>query len=105
MDLVIKKLDEVWTEDDKKLGLAQELFHRVGGVNPELLYYASYLEVESYEYGSTYFVPTDFIAGREPESGRVTLTATLKDVMDRTWFVMPDFIVRSEARKETLAET
>jgi hypothetical protein len=104
MDLVVKKLDEVWTEDDKKLGLAQELLHRLEAVNPDLLYYASYLEVESYEYGMTYFVPTDFIAVREPESGRVTLTATLKDVMDNTWFVIPDFIVRSEARKETLAE-
>ena len=68
------------------------------------MYYASYLEVESFEYGATYFVPTDFIAPREPESGRVTLTVTLQEVMEHTWFVMPDFILHGEARKETLAE-
>lgn len=104
MDLDIKKFQEVWTEDDKKLGLAQELFHRVDGVNPDLLYYASYLEVESFEYGATYFVPTDFVAPREPESERVTLTVTLQEVMEHTWFVMPDFIARAEARKEALVE-
>lgn len=104
MDHGIKKFDEVWTEDDKKLGLAQEMFHRLDEVNPELLYYASYLEVESFEYGATYFVPTDFIAPREPESERVTLTVTLKDVMEQTWFAMPDFIAHSNARKEGLVE-
>lgn len=103
MDLGFKRFEEVWTEDDKKLGTAQALFHRLDEVNPELLYYASYLEVESFEYGATYFVPTDFIAPREAESGRVTLAVTLKEVMEHTWFVMPDFIAHSKARKEELA--
>lgn len=104
MDLGIKKLDEVWTKDEKKLGLAQELYHRLDGINPDLLYYASYLEVESFEYGITYFVPTDFIAPRDAEGERVMLTVSLEKVMKRTWFVMPDFIVRGEARKEALEE-
>ena len=102
MDLGIKKLEEVWTKDEKMLGLTQGLFHRLEGINPKLQFYGSYLEVESYEYGASYFVPTDFIAPREPDSARIMLTVTLRDVMEHTWFVMPDFIVHGQARREAL---
>ncbi len=67
MDLDIKKLDEVWTADAKKLGLAQQLFHRQDEVNPDLQLYASYLEVENFEYGEVFYVPTDFVADRAAE--------------------------------------
>lgn len=51
MELEIKKLDEVWTADSQKLGLAQYLFHRTKEIDPDLQYYASYLEVEDYQFG------------------------------------------------------
>ncbi|MEW5985555.1 MAG: hypothetical protein AB1791_02880, partial [Chloroflexota bacterium] len=81
----IHKLDEVWTADQKKLGVAHHLHHALGEVNPDLKLYASYLEVESFELGDDYFIPTDFIAGRDPAGGRVNLDATLKKVLEETW--------------------
>lgn len=103
MDMNFRKLDEVWTADSKKLGSAYRLFHREEEINPALQYYASYLEVESYEYGETYYVPTDFIAGRD-ESGKVTLTVTLGEVLRRTWLRMPDFVAQGQDRREALPE-
>jgi hypothetical protein len=49
------------------------------------------------------YVPLDFIAGRDPD-GRVTLTVTMKQVEDRTWTRVPDFVVHGEARHEGLPE-
>jgi hypothetical protein len=102
MDLEIIKLDEVWTADSKKLGLAQSLFHRTKDINPKLLLYASYLEVESYEFGEIYYVPTDYVEGREPDTGRVMLAVDLQTVLKRTWARLPDFIAHGEAEKQDL---
>jgi hypothetical protein len=103
MDANIKKLDEVWTSDDKKLGVVQALFHRPEEeVDPAVKYYASYVEVENFMYGSDYFVPTDFIAGRDEGTDVIRLEVSFKEVMERTWFRMPDFIARGRARKEKL---
>ncbi|MCI0394894.1 MAG: hypothetical protein L0332_17090 [Chloroflexi bacterium] len=102
MELDIKRLEEVWTADNKKLGLAQSLFHRLGGVDPELGFYDTYLEVENFEYGDDYYVPTDFIKGRDPKTGRVMLSISLQKVMERTWSRLPDFVAHGQARKELL---
>ncbi len=102
MELDIRKLDELWTADNKKLGLAQQLFHRLADINPNLQLYASYLEVKDFDYGEVFYVPTDFITGRDVETGRLTLDVTYNDVMKRTWFRMPEFVVRGQGRKETL---
>ena len=103
-DLVFMKLDEVWTADEQKLGLAHHLYHRTDEVNPELEYYASYLEVESFEIGEIYYITTDFVAGRDPDLRRVTLAVDLKTVLKRTWARMPDFIAHNNAEKEALTE-
>lgn len=102
MEIDIKKLDEVWTSDDKMLGLAQQMFHRIDEVNPDLRLYASYLEVENFDYGEVFYVPTDFIEERELESGRTLLSVTHSQVMNNTWFRMPDFVAHGQDRKETL---
>ena len=102
MDHDIKKLDEVWTADEKKLGLAQQLFHRQDEVNPDLQLYASYLEVENFEYGEGFYIPTDFITGRDPELGRLLLSVTIDQVMNHTWFRMPDFVAHKLYNQELL---
>ena len=73
MNARYRKLDEVWTSDSQKLGLAQRLFHRTEGVEPANLLYESYLEVENFELGSTYFVPTDFIEESEEDLRPLTV--------------------------------
>ena len=104
MDFDIKRLDEVWTADSKKLGLAQHLYHRQDEANPALLLYASYLEVEDYDYGENYFVPTDFIVDQLPVSGRIELDVTMDEVMKRTWVRMPDFIILGKSSEEPLPD-
>lgn len=100
----IKKLEEVWTADNQKLGLAHNLYHRQENINPELQLYASYLAVKDYDLGLNFFIPTDFIQDRDMESGKTILSTTKKQVMKRTWFRMPDFIAQGKAQKESLAD-
>jgi hypothetical protein len=104
MELKINKLDEVWTADGKKLGLAQRLFHRLDDINPDLQLYASYLVVENYEYGEVFYIPTDFIVDSQEESERLTLLVTRDRILQRTWFRMPNFVANDQARKESLSE-
>jgi hypothetical protein len=104
MAIEIKKKDEVWTADDQRLGIAQQLFHRTDDVDPALKLYATYLEVEDYEYGESFYVPTEFIADRQPDAGRVELSKKQADAMQLTWSRMPDFIAQGRYRKETLPE-
>lgn len=102
MDLDIKKLEEVWTAEDKKLGLAQQLFLRQGEVNPELQLYAAYLEVENFDYGEGFYIPTDFISGRDQETGHLILSVTIDQVMNNTWFRMPDFVAHKQYDQQAL---
>ena len=102
MDHEIKKFDEVWTADEKKLGLAQKMFHRQNEVNPDLQLYATYLEVDNFEYGEGFYIPTDFITGRDPVTGHLLLTVTTNQVMNHTWFRMPDFVTHKLYDQELL---
>jgi hypothetical protein len=104
MELDIHKLDAVWTSDEKRLGLAQHLFHREHDINPDLQLYASYLEVGNYDYGEVYYVPTDFIAGQESHTGNIKLSVSFDHALKRTWFRMPEFVARGEARQQQLPE-
>lgn len=102
MEESINKLEEIWTVDSKKLGLAQHIFHRQDGINPKLQLYATYLEVEDFKYGEVFYVPTEFVAGRDPETENISLTVSFDEVMKRTWFRMPDFIAQGQSQKEKL---
>ena len=104
MELNVNKLDEVWTADGKKLGLAQQLFHRLDEINPCVQLYATYLVVENYEFGEVFYVPTDFIAEPQEESQQLTLLLTRDQILQRTWFRMPNFVASDQARKESLGE-
>lgn len=105
MEDSIKRFEEIWTVEGKKLGLAKYLYHRQSEINPKLQLYARYLEVENFEYGDDYYVPTDFIEGRDPESGEISLSVSFDEVMRRTWFRMPDFIAHGDSRREELPTT
>lgn len=105
MEESINKFEVIWTSEGKKLGLARHLFHRQRDINPKLQLYATYLEVEDFEHGEVFYVPTEFIGERDPESGKISLTVSFNKVMNRTWFRMPDFIAQGESREETLPST
>lgn len=102
MELTISKLEEVWTADDKKLGVANAIYHRLEGINPELKYYASYLHVQNFDYGDDYYIPTDFIEGREEETGRLSLNRKFQEVLENTWTRMPEFVLQGNGRIEKL---
>ncbi len=102
MDFTINELEDVWTADDKKLGVANAVYHRLEGVDPELQYYASYLYVQNFDYGDDYYIPTDFIKGREGNTGALFLKTTFKEVLENTWTRMPEFILHGYGRIEKL---
>ncbi len=102
MELTISKLEEVWTADDKKLGVANAIYHRLEGINPELKYYASYLHVQNFDYGDDYYIPTDFIEGRDEETGRLSLNRKFQEVLENTWTRMPEFVLQGNGRIEKL---
>jgi len=104
MNLNIHKLEEVWTADGKKLGLAEKIYHRVKAAEPELELYESYLEIENFELGSSFFVPFDFIRNDEVQTERIELAVTFDDVHRNTWTRMPFFVAHGEAREEALSE-
>lgn len=94
--------DQVFTSDEQYLGSARILYHRPENeVNPQLLLYASYLEVENLKYGDNYFVPTDFITQRDAQS-RLHLSATMRQVQERTWTRQPHFVAHGQAKIEKL---
>ncbi len=103
MNLKINKLDEVWTADHIRLGLAERIFHREEGVNPDLELYGSYLEIENFDLGYNIYVPLDFI--HDHETMGVGITVTFEDVQRNTWSRTPNFIAHGEARTEELPET
>mgnify|MGYP001820638850 CR=1 FL=1 len=101
MDLNIHFQDEVWSKDDLKLGLAARLYHRQEGVEPGVKYYDSYLQVDDFELGLDYYIPTDFIAPIDEEHPE-TLSTTRKQVMHNTWDRMPNFVAAGEAEEVNL---
>lgn len=104
MESRVKRLAEVWTSDGRKLGLGQRLFHRADGVNTAQLLYGSYLEVENYEFGATYFVPTDFIDDTGTDESEIRLIISFRGIQERTWDRMPSFIARGEGMLESLPD-
>jgi hypothetical protein len=102
MDTPIKRLEEVWTADGRKLGQTVHLYHRLEGIAPELELYEQYLEVCNLEIGDNYFVPMEFLR-RDGEGGRLVTTVNFREVMERTWTRQPDFVFSGAGRREELA--
>ena len=83
---------------------ARQLFHRIGDANPALRLYKTYLGVGNFDYGEYFYVPTDYIVDRQPESKRLDLSKKRDEAMQLTWFRMPDFVAQGDCRKEALPE-
>lgn len=103
MDFTVNELEEIWTADDKKLGVANAVYHRLEGVNPELGYYATYLHVQNFDYGDDYYIPTDFLKGRDEKTGLLVVQKTFQQILENTWTRMPEFILHGNGRIEKLA--
>lgn len=102
----IEPMDEVWTWDGHRLGVARRWHYRPEEqVYPADLLYAAYLEVKNFEIGDVLYVPDLFIAGRDETTGHVLVEATIREVMRRTWTRTPDFIVRGQNRVVPLGES
>ncbi|HSM55886.1 MAG TPA: hypothetical protein VK879_07000 [Candidatus Sulfomarinibacteraceae bacterium] len=100
----INKLDQVYTKDHHHLGVAHRLYHRTHDVRPGWKHYATYMLVQSFVQGDDFYVPTDFVAGRDSQTGHIVLTVTEKDVETKTWTRLPDFVLHGEASSEELAD-
>lgn len=100
----IKKHDQVYTRDRQQLGAAQRLYHRTRDVRPGWKHYATYILVQSFAQGDDFYVPTDFVGGRDPQAGHIVLTVTEKDVETKTWTRLPEFVLHGEASSEELSD-
>ena len=99
VELTINEFDEVWTSDAFKLGDARCWHYRPEEeVSPGERLYARYLEVENFELGDSFYVPSDYIAGYDEAGAKVVLDASLKQVMGYTWTRTPDFVARKQGR-------
>ena len=104
MDLKINKLDEVWTADKVRLGLADKVYRREEDVDPRLELYESYLEVENFDLGYTYYVPFEFIKPSTEGQEAIQLTVDFKEVLEKTWSRIPHFVARAAAKIEGLPD-
>lgn len=103
MTITINKMDEVWTSDDYRLGMAHCLYYRPEDqVHPEDQLYAVYLEVINYDLGDDYYVPLDFIERVDGDKPRLQLTVPMKTVMNRTWSRAQEFVAKKLGRRVTL---
>ena len=102
MEIDIRKLEEVWSSDDKLFGLAQYVFMREEGADPDLQLYEGYLGVENYELGEIFYIPLDFITGRDHMGERVLVSATFSEALQQTWTRIPHFVAHGDGRKEEL---
>lgn len=99
MEISVRDRDEVWSSDNFKLGVARALHYRPPGeVNPQEQLYAVYLEVVSYELGDDLFVPIEFLGERDATNGRNKVKASLKAIMQRTWWRAPEFVAKGLGR-------
>jgi hypothetical protein len=101
---VIHKNSEVWTKDGVNLGDALHLYHRLEEINPELQYYATYLETFSFQSGERHYIPTDYLQQADGGNGRLTVNLTHAQVEHNTWNRKPSFIASGKARREELEE-
>lgn len=107
MIVTIHNMDEVWTSDNLKLGVAHSLYYRPEEqVRPADQLYAAYLGVMNFELGDDYYVPTDFLqrVDAEQDQARLELTVPMKAVMDRTWSRAPEFVAKGLGRRVPLPE-
>lgn len=103
--MMIRPMDEVWTLDGHKLGVARRWHFRPDEeVNPAERLYAAYLEVKNFELGDVVYVPDFFAIERDESSGHVMVDATMRQVMRRTWTRTPDFVVRGRSHVVPLGE-
>ncbi len=102
MEHKISYRDEVWSADDKKLGVAKAIHHRPDEPDPELKFYEAYLEVEDFSLGMSYYIPTEYITDRDEDTGQVTVERTQKTVLDNTWSRRPKFVAIGAGRREEL---
>lgn len=98
-----KKYAEVWTADDKQIGVAIRLHHRVHDINPALKLYATYLECMSVKMGGAVFIPTDFVADYDAATNKISLAVKMSTVQRETWDRTPDFIAHHTSHVEELA--
>lgn len=98
----IEKLDQVCTRDRQHLGVVPRLYHRTNDVQLGWQHYATSILVQSFAQDDDFYSPTDFVTGRDPQTGHITLTVTEKNVEKKTWTRLPEFVLHGGAASKEL---
>lgn len=102
MKIDLKQSDEIWTQDGHRLGHPHRIYHRMDEINPALELYPAYVHVLSFDLGDDFYIPTDFLNGRNADSGHVLLSVPMETVLKNSWDRLPDFVIQKVARPEEL---
>ena len=99
----LKRFSEVFTVDGERLGVSLRFIHRpIEDVNVEQKLFRSYLVVQSLPPAGPVYVPTVYVEGHDPATGRVTLAVDMNTVMNEVWNREPDFAAHGQAVAEEL---
>jgi hypothetical protein len=102
-DEKVKKYTNVVTSDDFLLGTALRILLRQDEINPDLKLYAAYLQVNSRDLGTHFYIPTEFIKEYDPAGGKLILSVPLEIVEDELFSREPTFIAGDFEKREELA--
>lgn len=97
MQIDVKFHDEVVTADNDRLGVAQRLYHYSGEDFLETQGFRDFLKVFDFETGDDFYIPTDFLVGRDAAKRAVQLSLTSYDVQQRTFSRKPRAIAYAVA--------
>ncbi|MFN2138670.1 MAG: hypothetical protein ACK2UK_22130 [Candidatus Promineifilaceae bacterium] len=98
----LRRGTDVFTSDSQSLGKALAFHYRPDEIDRDLKLYATYLEVSSLLYGSSFYVPVEFVAGYDSGASRVELSVPFSAVMNETWDREPSFVAGRQDTEERL---
>ncbi|MDX1417319.1 MAG: hypothetical protein R3293_24140 [Candidatus Promineifilaceae bacterium] len=103
-DKGVRKFTEVIAADDYLLGKSLRIHHRQDEIDPDLKLYAAYLQINSPDLGTHFFVPTDFIQEFNSGKNQLVLSVPMSVVEEEQWSRFPTFVVGHVEKIEELPE-
>lgn len=103
MNYSYQKHDTVFTSDEQCLGHVVRLYNRpIADVNPAQKLFAHYLLVSNLEIGDSFYIPTDYVTGRDDKEKQIALSLSMKEVAHETLTREPEFVAIGQAEKVNL---
>lgn len=103
MSVTIRYHDKVETADGRSLGVAQRIYHYDGDDYLEMDGFRHYLKTFDFESGDDFYIPLEYVAGRDDATGTVTLSIKFRVIQTKTFSRAPRAIAYRIAQAEDLS--